>query len=87
MNVHKESLMQAKIFQECAAEEKGLLKELVLKLKLQVFSPGDYVCCKGDIGREMYIVKEGKLEVTFTLQYITVNYCSGFLYRYTTVVC
>ena len=70
MNVHMDALKQAKIFQECAAEEEGLLKELVLKLKRQVFSPGDYVCSMGDIGREMYIVKEGKLEVRLLSYYI-----------------
>ena len=49
-----------KIFQDC---EKGLLVDLVLKLKLQVFSPGDYVCRKGDVGKEMYIIKRGQLDV------------------------
>ncbi|XP_055319449.1 cyclic nucleotide-gated cation channel subunit A isoform X2 [Sitodiplosis mosellana] len=60
IRVHMDTLKQVRIFQDC---EPGLLEALVLKLKLQVFSPGDYICRKGDVGKEMYIVKRGRLSV------------------------
>ncbi|CAG9138146.1 unnamed protein product [Plutella xylostella] len=60
IRVHLDTLRQVKIFEDC---EPGLLESLVLKLRLQVFSPGDYICRKGDVGKEMYIVKRGRLQV------------------------
>ncbi|CAL1534599.1 unnamed protein product, partial [Lymnaea stagnalis] len=60
--VHLETLKKVSIFDEC---EEGLLRELVLKLKPQIFSPGDYICRIGEIGREMYIINHGKVEILF----------------------
>lgn len=60
MNIHMSSLKRVHIFQDC---EPGLLQQLVTKLKLQVFSPNDFVCKKGDIGKEMYFIKSGRLVV------------------------
>lgn len=50
MNVHMETLKRVHVFQDC---EPGLLEELVTKLTLQIYSPGDYVCRKGDVGHEV----------------------------------
>ncbi|XP_052273567.1 cyclic nucleotide-gated cation channel alpha-3-like [Dreissena polymorpha] len=60
INVHLETLKKVKIFEEC---EEGLLRELVLKLRPQVYSPGDYICRTSEIGKEMYIVNHGKVEI------------------------
>jgi CRP-like cAMP-binding protein len=54
------TLNRVDIFKDC---EPGLLIELVTKLKHQIFSPGDYICRKGDVGKEMFIIESGKLQV------------------------
>lgn len=59
-SVHAATLNRVNLFKDC---DKGLINQLVLKLKPIVFGPKDYVCRKGDIGREMYILKRGKLAV------------------------
>lgn len=60
IHVHFETLKKVDFFDKC---EQGLLWEIVLRLRIQVYSPGELVCRKGDVGREMYIVNSGKLEV------------------------
>lgn len=44
IHVHLAALKRVPIFAEA---QPGLLVELVTRLKLQIFSPGDYVCRKG----------------------------------------
>lgn len=50
IHVHLDTLKRVRLFQDC---EPGLLAQLVLKLRLQVFCPGDFVCRKGDVGKEV----------------------------------
>ncbi|KAL6488674.1 hypothetical protein MHYP_G00024150 [Metynnis hypsauchen] len=40
-----------------------MLVDMLLRLKSIVYLPGDFVCKKGDIGREMYIIKAGEVQV------------------------
>ena len=60
LKVHYATLSKVKLFQDC---DTGLLKELVTKLRPMIFLPGDYICRKDDIGREMYIVQSGYVMV------------------------
>ncbi|XP_074633168.1 uncharacterized protein LOC141891977 isoform X4 [Acropora palmata] len=60
IHVNMDTLKKVKMFEHC---DPGFLRELVLKLKPMLCSPGDHVCRQDEIGREMYIVNNGELEV------------------------
>ncbi|XP_058712471.1 LOW QUALITY PROTEIN: cyclic nucleotide-gated cation channel alpha-4 [Poecile atricapillus] len=58
--VHLAALRRVGLFRSW---EHGVLRQLVLRLRPQVFGPGEFVCRRGDVGREMYFIREGRLAV------------------------
>ncbi len=50
----------------------GLLKDLVVLLRPVIYLPGDYVCRKGDIGKEMFILQSGN-KLLFIKGYILIK--------------
>lgn len=60
LHVNLETLRKVTIFQECQPE---FLHDLVLKMRAFIFTPGDIICRKGEVAREMFIIADGVLEV------------------------
>ncbi|KAM4704949.1 cyclic nucleotide-gated channel beta-3 [Rhinophrynus dorsalis] len=51
---------KVELFKGCDAQ---MIQDLLLRFKSIVYLPGDFVCKKGEIGREMYIIKQGAVQV------------------------
>ncbi|KAM8966851.1 cyclic nucleotide-gated channel beta-3 [Pelodytes ibericus] len=48
------------LFKGCDAQ---MIHDLLLRLQSIIYLPGDFVCKQGEIGREMYIIKQGAVQV------------------------
>ncbi|XP_056595395.1 cyclic nucleotide-gated cation channel beta-1-like isoform X2 [Triplophysa dalaica] len=48
------------LFQGC---DRQMIFDMLKRLKSVVYLPGDYVCKKDEVGREMYIIKAGEVQV------------------------
>lgn len=59
-SVHLAALRRVGLF---GTWEHGVLRQLVLRLRPQVFGPGEFVCRRGDVGREMFFIRQGRLAV------------------------
>ncbi|XP_069587678.1 cyclic nucleotide-gated channel beta-3 isoform X2 [Ranitomeya imitator] len=60
MDVNLAIVNNVELFKGC---DHQMIQDLLLKLKSIVYLPGDFVCKKGEIGREMYIIKQGAVQV------------------------
>ncbi|XP_006880621.1 PREDICTED: cyclic nucleotide-gated cation channel beta-3 [Elephantulus edwardii] len=48
------------LFKGCDTQ---MIYDMLLRLKSTIYLPGDFVCKKGEIGKEMYIIKHGEVQV------------------------
>ncbi|XP_043921714.1 cyclic nucleotide-gated cation channel beta-3 [Protopterus annectens] len=60
MDVNYAIVSKVDLFKGC---DNQMIYDLLLRLKSIIYLPGDFVCKKGEIGREMYIIKEGEVRV------------------------
>ncbi|KAI7792693.1 cyclic nucleotide-gated cation channel beta-3 [Triplophysa rosa] len=60
VDINLATFQKIDLFKGC---DNQMLVDMLLRLKSIVYLPGDFVCKKGDIGKEMYIIKAGGVQV------------------------
>ncbi|KAM6223751.1 cyclic nucleotide-gated channel beta-1 [Rhynchocyon petersi] len=60
IDVNYEIVSKVALFQGC---DRQMIFDMLKRLRSVVYLPNDYVCKKGEIGREMYIIQAGQVQV------------------------
>ncbi|XP_028304111.1 cyclic nucleotide-gated cation channel beta-1 [Gouania willdenowi] len=60
VDVNYSIVSKVPLFQDC---DRQMIFDMLKSLRSVVYLPGDYVCKKGEVGREMYIIKAGEVQV------------------------
>ncbi|XP_058848746.1 cyclic nucleotide-gated cation channel beta-3-like isoform X3 [Acipenser ruthenus] len=60
VDVNYQIVAKVALFEGC---DRQMIYDMLKRLKSVVYLPGDFVCKKGEIGREMYIIKAGEVQV------------------------
>uniref|UniRef100_A0AAV2KZ78 Cyclic nucleotide-binding domain-containing protein n=2 Tax=Knipowitschia caucasica TaxID=637954 RepID=A0AAV2KZ78_KNICA len=60
IDVNYSIVSKVSLFQGC---DRQMIFDMLKSLRSVVYLPGDYVCKKGEVGREMYIIKAGEVQV------------------------
>ncbi|XP_004697783.1 cyclic nucleotide-gated cation channel beta-3 [Echinops telfairi] len=60
IDVNFSIISQVDLFKGCDTQ---MIYDMLLRLKSTIYLPGDFVCKKGEIGKEMYIIKQGEVQV------------------------
>ncbi|KAM9854306.1 uncharacterized protein ACBR49_002909 [Aulostomus maculatus] len=60
IDVNYSIVSKVPLFQGC---DRQMIFDMLKSLRSVVYLPGDYVCKKGEVGREMYIIKAGEVQV------------------------
>ncbi|XP_065759070.1 cyclic nucleotide-gated channel beta-3 [Muntiacus reevesi] len=60
VDVNFSIISKVDLFKGCDTQ---MIYDMLLRLRSIVYLPGDFVCKKGEIGKEMYIIKQGEVQV------------------------